>query len=170
MPVIQKVFASIKAHLWWWIAGLIIIIAVAAGLTLWLTGFFGPSGREICRVSVQRAMDYGTIPMDSKQAGSAKSTKVSGRKSCIATSGSDQYIIKVDVKCKDLKKADCLPIYSVERSDGMSFYQKRALPDEDIEKTEPPATADGAPDDTAAAAGSGTVDTDIETAPVTDQQ
>lgn len=164
-PVIQKVFASFKTHLWWWIAGIIVLVAIATGITLWQTGYFGPSGKEVCRISVQRAMDYGTLPQDAKQAGSAESTKVSGRKTCAVTSGDDKYVVTVDVKCKNLKDDKCLSLYSVERSDGLSFYQKRAVPPVPDDSNASPAAlpADAAGDN-------GVIDTDIETTPDTSGQ
>lgn len=169
VPVMQKSFgmlkSSIKSHKWIWIGGAVVVVAAAAVATLWLSGVFGPSGRAVCKISVERARDYGTLPPGAQPEGSTKSTDVSGRKSCIAKADGDTYTVTVDIKCKDLKNADCLPIYSVERDDGMSFYQVRQIPN-DGDDGEASGTADAGPspeENGAATApdGSMVIDTDV---------
>lgn len=125
----SRLGASIKAYKWIWAGGGVVVVAGVAALLIF-GGLFGPSGHAICKVAVQRARDYGTIPTNATQDGSAKRTDVADRKSCEASADGEKYTVTVDLKCKDLKNHDCLPIYSVERSDGLSLYQVRAVPDD----------------------------------------
>lgn len=169
----SRLGASIKAHKWIWAGGGVVVVAGVAALLIF-GGLFGPSGHAICKVAVQRARDYGTIPMSATQDSSAKRTDVADRKSCDASANGEKYTITADLKCKDLKNPDCLPIYSVERSDGLSLYQVRTVPDD--ADTPMPVAADGAgagADAGAPAAGTpvqttggeSSIDTDVVAAP-----
>lgn len=169
----SKLGASVKAHKWIWAGGAAVVVAGIAAVLVW-GGLFGPSGHAICKVAVERARDYGTLPANAKQDGSAKSTDVSGRKSCDADADGEKYTVLADLKCKDLKNADCLPIYAVERSDGLSLYQVRSVPNDEDGA---PATADGsagampsdaggtaAPGAPAQSGGETAIDADVEVA------
>ena len=145
------VAASIAAYKWIWAGGGAAVLAGIVALVVVYGGLFGPSGKAICKIALDRSSGYGVIPASSTLAGSAKSTDVSGRKTCTAENGGNKYIISVDIKCDDLKKDDCLSIYSVEREDGLSLYQVRALPDDDNGNPLPVGGAP-APDQAAAAA------------------
>jgi hypothetical protein len=127
---ISRIIASIKAHKWIWAASSAVVLAAVVLAVLFFCGVFGPSGRAICKVAVDRAKAYGTLSSGAEQDGSAKSTDVKDRKTCAVTDGADKYVVTVDLKCKDLKNSDCLPIYSVEREDGLSLYQVRAVPND----------------------------------------
>lgn len=176
---ISQIKLSIKAHKWIWAAGgaagLILIVLAA----LYFFGVFGPSGRAVCKASIERVKDYGILPSSAEQDGSAKSTNIAGRKTCAAADGADKFVVTVEVKCKDLKKDDCLSIYGVEREDGLSLYQVRAVPNDADDAAAPPAPGGEAAADPGAApaaapassAPEGTVDTDVEVAhPAADGQ
>jgi hypothetical protein len=143
--------ASIRTRPWYWAGGG--AIAIVAATVLAFGGLFGPSGHDICRVSVDRAMAYGVLPSGATPDGNGKSTNVNRRRECKAVAGENTYIVTADLKpgCNDLKKelaaigkpppdaketgkvddnGSCLSIYAVERSDGMSLYQARAVPDD----------------------------------------
>jgi hypothetical protein len=125
------VSASVHAYRWIWAGGGVVVLAGLATLVVVYGGLFGPSGRAICKVAIERTTAYGVLPLNAKQDGSAESTDVRHRKACNVTVEDEKYVVTVDLKCDNLKEADCLPIYSVERADGMSLYQVRALPDDD---------------------------------------
>lgn len=168
---VSRIKVSIKAHKWIWAGSGAAVVAVAVVAGLYFGGFFGPSGRAICKVAVDRAKAYGALTPSAKQDGSAKRTDVNDRKTCMVADGSDKYVVTVDLKCKDLKNDDCLPIYSVEREDGLSLYQVRTVPNdaEDVASVPPAGSADGAPQGAQGVAPSGpdnaaTVDADIEVA------
>lgn len=176
MSAISRVFsrlgASVKAHKWIWTGCTVAVVAVGGAAVVYFGGFLGPSGHAICKVAVERARDYGTLPSGATQDGSAKSTDVKGRKSCIADVSGEKYTITADLKCKDLKNHECLPLYSVERSDGLSLYQVRAVPNDADEAAPvagaaPSEAAAGAPAQAAVPAQSGNggeIDADVEVA------
>lgn len=176
MSAISRVFsrlgASVKAHKWIWAGCTVVLVAAGGAAVVYFGGFLGPSGHAICKVAVERARDYGTLPPGATQDGSAKSTDVKDRKSCIADVNGEKYTVTADLKCKDLKNHECLPLYSVERSDGLSLYQVRAVPD-DADGAAPmagaaaPSDAASAPAQAAAPAqtgNSGEIDADVEVA------
>lgn len=154
----SRLCASVKAHKWIWAGCAVVVIAASATAVVYYGGFFGPSGHAICKVAVLRARDYGALPSNARQDGSAKSTDVSGRKNCDVDADGEKYTVLADLKCNDLKNADCLPIYAVERSDGMSLYQVRSVPNDDDGAS---ALADGS-----AGAGSGATDAGTTASPV----
>ena len=158
-----------------------VALAVIVSGGLYFSGIFGPSGRAVCKVAVDRAKAYGTLSSSATQQGSAKSTDVNDRKTCMVADGNDKYVVTVEIKCKDLKNDECLPIYSVEREDGLSLYQARAVPndgDDVASAGAPPAAANpGVPADGAAPNPAGAdngataaVDADVEVAHPADTQ
>ena len=165
MPeAISKLFAAIlastKTHKWWWAGGGGATLAAIVVVVIVFGGFFGPSGATICKAAVDRARDYGVVPFAATAGTEAKKTDVKDRRTCEAQAGDEKYNVTADLTCKDLKKADCLTLYSVARSDGMSTYQMRA-PEEDVSEntaapdasTVPAAAAPIAKPDTAAVPG-----------------
>jgi hypothetical protein len=163
----SRIKASIKAHKWIWAASSAAVLVGIVAAILYFTGVFGPSGRAVCKVTVDRAKAYGTLSPSAEQDGSAKSTNIAGRKTCLATDGADKYVITVEIKCKDLKNDDCLPIYSVEREDGLSLYQVRAVPN-DLEEADsasiPPPPNQGTSEATGGSDGGSADVTDVEVA------
>jgi hypothetical protein len=163
----SRIKDSIKAHKWIWAAssGAVLVAIVLA--ILYFAGVFGPSGRAVCKVAVDRAKAYGTLSPSAAQDGSAKSTDIAGRKTCLVTDGADKYVVTVDIKCNDLKKDDCLPIYSVEREDGLSLYQVRSVPN-DLEEADnasiPPPPDQGTSEATGGSDGGSADVTDVEVA------
>lgn len=130
--LIAALLDSIKAHTLYWAGGaggVLVIVAVALVLTF--GNVFGPSGRAICHTAFDQAKNYGVIPQDASQSdASGKATEIEGRRACEATGGGETYTLYADLKCNDLKKDDCLSLYAVERSDGLSMYQMRQVPDD----------------------------------------
>ena len=167
---ISKLFAAIlastKTHKWWWAGGGGATLAAIIAVVIVFGGFFGPSGALVCKAAVDRARDYGVIPGTATAGTEAKQTDVTDRRVCEAQAGDVKYNVTADLTCKDLTKADCLTLYSVESSDGKSTYQMRA-PEEDVSENAPVPGTGAAPDsaspaatpDTAAAPGSN--DSDI---------
>lgn len=129
----EAFLASLKTHKWWWAGGGgAAVVAVAAVLVVTYGGFFGPSGQAICTTALRAATNYGVLPGDAKLASSeAKKTDVQDRRVCTAQSGDDQYLITADIKCSKVSDDKCLSLYAVERSDGLSTYQQRQVPDDE---------------------------------------
>ncbi|MGA7711944.1 MAG: hypothetical protein WCA81_08590 [Rhizomicrobium sp.] len=166
----ETILASTKTHKWWWAGGGATLVAIAV-LVVVFGGFFGPSGRDICSIAVQRSIAYGVLPPGAESVGSGKKTEVAKRRACDATAGSDNYVVTADLTCSDLAKdhaslkdmasekyrADpgrdqgCVSLYAVERSDGLSIYQKRKEEtDEGMASMEPPPPQQASPDNAAA--------------------
>lgn len=140
---IGAILATTRTHKWWWAGGGGAVVAAAVAAIVVFGGFLGPSGKAVCTATLGLAKDYGVIPMSAKLASnSAESTNVKNRKKCTATADSDTYNLLTDVKCKDVakKKSDCVALYSVARSDGLTTYQVREIPpdqtDEAVEAAE----------------------------------
>lgn len=135
---LETVLATTQTHKWWWVGGAGGLVAVALIAIVVFGGFLGPSGKAICTATLKQAQDFGVLsPSSTLASSSAKSTDVAGRKSCTAQSGDDTYVLLVDVKnedgehkkCKDFdKQSNCIKLYSVARSDGMTTYQVREIP------------------------------------------
>jgi hypothetical protein len=134
----DSILATTQTHKWWWVGGAGGLVAVALIAIVVFGGFLGPSGKAICTATLKQAQDFGVLsPGATLASSSAKSTNVEGRRSCTAQSGDDTYTLQVDVKnedtehkkCKDFdKQSDCLKLYSVARTDGMTTYQVREIP------------------------------------------
>jgi hypothetical protein len=146
--LLATILASTKTHKWWWAGGGGAAVVAIAAAVIVFGGFFGPSGKAICTLALEHARDYGVVPNTATLANmEAKSTDVRNRRLCTAQAGGNDYSLTVDVTCKDMKKKDCVALYSVERADGLSTYQVRQVPDDD---------ADAAVDGGQAAAGGAT--------------
>lgn len=140
-PVIGAVLATMRTHRWYWVGGGGVVLAAAAAAVVVFGGFLGPSGKAVCTATLATAKDYGVIPMSAELASnSAESTNVEHRRKCTASVGNDTFNLLTDIKCNDMKKSDCLALYSVARSDGLTTYQVREIPpdetDEAIEAAE----------------------------------
>jgi hypothetical protein len=132
--LLSAIRASIQTHKWWWAGGGGAAVVAIAAAVIVFGGFFGPSGKAICTVALEHARDYGVIPSTAILANTeAKSMDVRNRRLCTAQAGGNNYNLTVDVTCKDMKKKDCIALYSVERSDGLSTYQVRQVPDDDAD-------------------------------------
>lgn len=153
------ILASMQTRKWWWAGGGgAALVAIAAAVVVF-GGFFGPSGKAICTVALQDARDYGVVPNTAALANSdAKSTDVENRRLCTAVAGGDTYNITADVatgdtadlKCKDItKNPDCVTLYSVQRTDGLTTYQVRQVPDDDTDAAVAPDNGQAAADDDA---------------------
>lgn len=167
----ETILASTKTHKWWWAGGggATLVAVVALLLVFGVFGdLFGPSGATICKVAVDRSVEFGAVPADAVSSDSGKKSDVSGRRTCTASSGSDTYIVTADLKCKKLdtdlafiswKKSgragkevkvdydkSCLSLYAVERADGLSTYQKRKEEPDEAEAALPAADQTAMPD------------------------
>ena len=127
----ETILATTKMHKWWWAGGGGATLVAIVALVIVFGGFFGPSGTSICKAAVDRARDYGVVPYTATAGTEAKKTDVKDRRTCEAQVGDDKYIVTADLSCKDMTKADCLGLYSVQSGDGKSTYQMRA-PEEDV--------------------------------------
>jgi uncharacterized Zn finger protein (UPF0148 family) len=163
--IIDKVLATTTTHKWWWVGGGSGALVVVVLAVLFFTGVFGPSGAAICKATLAQAKDFGVISQSASLASnSAKSTDVDGRKQCSADAGSENFVLLVDVKnedaehktCKDFaKQADCIKLYSVARSDGMTTYQVREIPPDQTDEAVLAAQGQGAAPGATPAAGGG---------------
>ena len=154
--LLAAILASMKTRKWWWAGGGgAALVAIAAAVVVF-GGFFGPSGKAICTVAVEHARDYGIIPPSAVVSNAGgKSTDVKNRRLCTASANGNSYNILADlvtgdtteVKCKNIKditkSKDCIALYSVERSDGLSMYQVRQVPDDDTDVPVDAANAGG---------------------------
>jgi len=132
--LLAAILASIKTHKWWWAGGGGAAVVAVAAAVIVFGGFLGPSGKAICTMALERARVYGVIPNTAILANTdAKSTDVRNRRVCTAQAGGNDYNLTVDVTCKDMKKKDCIALYSVERADGLSTYQVRQVPNDDTD-------------------------------------
>ena len=155
----ETILASTKTHKGWWVGGGGASLVAIAVLVAVFGGFFGPSGRDICSIAVQRSVAYGVLPQGAEAVGSGKKTQIAQRRACDATAGSDNYVVTADLTCSSLAKdraslkdmtgekyrADpgrdqgCVSLYAVERSDGLTIYQKRKEETDDgMASMEPP--------------------------------
>ena len=144
----KAVLATTKTHKWWWAGGGGATLVAIVALVVVFGGFFGPSGKAICTATLERASAYGVIPTSASLANNEakKDDQVSGRRLCTAQVGEDKFILSVDLTCNDMKNADCLSLYAVERSDGLSTYQKRKEePDDGAAFVPPPVEQAAAP-------------------------
>ena len=140
---LSALLATTKTHKWYWVGGGGGALVVAVLAVLFFAGVFGPGGKAICVASLQQAKDFGVIsPSATLASNSAESTDVAGRKKCTASADSDSYVLQADVKDEDAahkkctdyaKQADCLKLYSVARSDGMTTYQVREIPPDETD-------------------------------------
>ena len=167
--LLSAIQASIQTHKWWWAGGGGAAVVAIAAVVVVFGGFFGPSGKAICTIALGHARDYGVVPNSAILANTdAKSTDVKDRKVCTAQAYGADYQLTVDVTCKDMKKKDCVSLYSVQRADGLSTYQVRQVPDDDTDatadagSTAPSGAAPGAADTQGAASGA-VEDSDIQT-------
>jgi hypothetical protein len=133
------ILATTKTHKWWWAGGGGTALVAVIALVVVFGGFFGPSGKQICTITLDRAKDYGVLPGTASLANfeAKKDDQVSGRRLCTAEVGANKFILTVDLVCKDLKKSDCLSLYAVEREDGLTTYQKRQPVPDDAEAAMP---------------------------------
>ena len=139
------ILASVKTHKWWWAGGGGAAVVAIAAAVIVFGGFFGPSGKAICTVTLERARDYGVVPNTAALANTdAKGTDVSDRRVCTAEADGNKYNMTVDVVCKDMKKKECIALYSVAREDGLTTYQVRQVPDDDADAPAEAADAGGA--------------------------
>lgn len=167
----ETILASTKTHKWWWAGGGGATLVAIAVLVVVLGGLFGPSGRDICSIAVQRSIAYGVLPQGAEAVNSGKKTDVARRRACAATAGGDNFVVTADLTCNNLAKdhaslkdmtsekyqADpwrdqgCVSLYAVERSDGLSIFQKRKEEtDEGMASITPPPPQQGVPDDATA--------------------
>jgi trans-2-enoyl-CoA reductase len=81
-------------------------------------------GLAVClRVAINAAAN-GIIPNYAKLASrSPTPTKVQGRYTCLAVTDVAKYKVTGDLMCADMRKADCVKLYSVVSDDGTVLYQ-----------------------------------------------
>ena len=135
-PIIQKILSTTKTHKWYWAGGGALVVAALA--VLFFLGVFGPGGKAICTAALTQAKDFGVIsPSATLSSNSAESTDVKNRRKCSAQADNNSYSLAADLqaedaqhnKCTDFnKQPDCVKLYSVARSDGMTTYQVREIP------------------------------------------
>ena len=142
----NAVLATTKTHKWWWAGGGGVTLAAIIAVVVVFGGFFGPSGKAICAIALDRARSYGVVPSGASLVNfdAKKDDQVKDRRQCTAEAGEDKFVMSVDLTCKDLKKADCLSLYAVERADGLSTYQKRKEEPDETEAALPAPTDQGA--------------------------
>jgi hypothetical protein len=161
---LSAIQASIQTHKWWWAGGGGAAVAAIAAVVIVFGGFLGPSGKAICTAALEHARDYGVVPNTAALANmDAARTDVRNRRLCTAQAGGNKYNLTVDIACKDVKKKDCVALYSVARDDGLSTYQVRQVPDDDQDAVVP-ADAGNAGGGEAQSAGSAGNDSDIQPA------
>lgn len=132
--LLTAILATTKTHKWWWAGGGGAAVVAIAAAVIVFGGFFGPSGKAICTVALEHARDYGVVPNTATLANTdAKGTDVANRKLCTAKADGNDYNLTVDVTCKDMKNKDCVALYSVQRTDGLTTYQVRQVPDDDAD-------------------------------------
>lgn len=131
--LLDALLASFKTHKWWWAGGGgVAVVAIAAAAVFMYGGILGPDGGGICKVALEHARDYGVVPGDATlSSSSAKKTDTADRWLCTALADENTFNLTVDVTCKDPKNKDCVSLYNVARSDGMTTYQVRQVPDDD---------------------------------------
>lgn len=131
--LLDALLSSFRTHTWWWAGGGgAAVVAIAAAAVFMYGGFLGPDGGGVCKVALEHARDYGVVPGDATLASSrAKKTDVTDRWLCSAQADNNEFILTADTTCKDLKNKDCVSLYNVARSDGMTTYQVRQVPDDD---------------------------------------
>jgi len=150
--------ASVRAYTWYWAGGAAVVVAGVAALLIF-GNLFGPSGRTVCQIARYQTVVFGVLPGDATLEGSGKAAKVAGRRECTLTSGGETYIATTEMTCRnvDIELAEiksfetkkplpkefaqvdkrCFSLYAVERSDGLTIYQKRAVPDDETPAPQP---------------------------------
>lgn len=158
--LISALLDSMRAYTWFWVGGAGVVLAGVAALLIF-GNLFGPSGKTICEIARFKAVQFGVLGSDTVLEGSGKSGEIEGRRECTLTSGGETYIATTDLACDDISKEEsemkaiedgkpispdllgdfkrCISLYAVERSDGLTLYQKLAVPNdvpEDAAKTD----------------------------------
>ena len=83
-------------------------------------------GQLVCLRVVVNAAVSGIVPNYAKLASRAPvPTKVQGRYSCMAVTDVEKYKVTADLLCSDMRKADCVRLYSVVSGDGTVLYQAK---------------------------------------------
>jgi hypothetical protein len=80
----------------------------------------------VCLRVVVNAATSGIVPNYAKLASRAPTpTNVQGRYSCNAATDVAKYTVTADLICADMRKADCVKLYSVKSDDGTVLYQAK---------------------------------------------
>jgi len=80
----------------------------------------------VCLREVVNAATAGIIPNYAKLASAAPTaTSVQGRYTCAAKTDVAKYAVTADLICGDMRKADCVKLYSVVSDDGTVLYQAK---------------------------------------------
>ena len=83
------------------------------------------AGAEICQMALKHATDFGIIPGYSQLAApQPEGTDVKGRYACVGATPAARYLIAIDLVCRDLKKAECVNLFSVTQEGGAVLYQR----------------------------------------------
>jgi hypothetical protein len=83
-------------------------------------------GLMVCIRQIVNAETLGVVPNYAKLASGAPTpTGVRGRYTCTAATDVAKYAVTADLICVDMRKADCVKVYSVKSDDGTMLYQAK---------------------------------------------
>ena len=83
-------------------------------------------GLAVCLRDVINAINLGLVPKYAKLGSAApQATKVQGRYTCLADTDVAKYKVTGDLMCSDMRKADCVKLYSIVSDDGTVLYQAK---------------------------------------------
>jgi hypothetical protein len=83
-------------------------------------------GLVVCIREIVNAETLGVVPKYAKLAsGAPAATGVQGRYVCNAATDVAKYAVTADLICADMRKADCVKLYSVKSDDGTVLYQAK---------------------------------------------
>lgn len=80
---------------------------------------------EVCKAALKHATDFGIVRVDAKLAADLpQGTDVTGRYACVAATEAAKYLIAFDLTCRDLKKDECVNLFSITQDGGAVLYQR----------------------------------------------
>jgi hypothetical protein len=80
---------------------------------------------EVCKVALQHAKDFGILIGEAQLASDQpEGTDVTGRYACVAATSAAKYLIAFDLVCRDLKKEECVNLFSITQDGGAVLYKR----------------------------------------------
>ena len=81
---------------------------------------------QICNMALNSARNFGIVPQYGRLASQKLAlTPMQGRYVCLARTSTVNYVLAVDLLCKNLKDPRCTSLYNVTQTDGTLLYQRQ---------------------------------------------
>ena len=84
------------------------------------------AGAQLCKRALVTSQGFGIVPGYAKlTATEPQKTSVTGRYACPAATDSSNFILAVDLVCRDLANPHCTSLYSVTQNGNAVLYRRR---------------------------------------------